>query len=169
MDSSDAIYLGTGARDGDRARTTGDAVRRLQARGVAIRRVSHLYETAPVDLPGDRTLFNAALEVVTALPPPELLEICLQVERDLGRRRVPGPGPDTGPRPIDIDILLWGDRIVTTDPLVIPHPRMHLRRFVLEPLAEIAPGAVHPLLGIEVRELLARCGDRGEVRRIGPL
>ena len=161
---TEAAYLAAGARDGDRLMTLTTALKMLSSRGVAVRRVSSLYETEPIDLPGERTLINAAVEIAAPIAPEEVLRICLGVEEDLGRRRTPRDGsPDTGPRPIDLDLLLWGAREIRQPGLVIPHPRMHLRRFVLVPLAEIAPRAVHPALGLDVATLLARCEDSGSV------
>lgn len=161
---TEAVYLAAGAREGDRLMSLTVALKMLAASGIAVRRASSLYETEPIDLPGERTLINAAVEVATSLAPEEVLRVCLGVEEDLGRRRVSHGGrPDTGPRPIDLDLLLWGAREIRQPGLVIPHPRMHLRRFVLVPLVEIAPRAVHPALGADVATLLARCEDRGKV------
>jgi 2-amino-4-hydroxy-6-hydroxymethyldihydropteridine diphosphokinase len=161
---SEAVFLGAGARDGDRVSTLTLALRLLGARGVTVRRASSLYETEPIDLPGERTLINAAVEVASPHSPEELLGICLGVEEDLGRRRATRPdGPDTGPRPIDLDLLLWGGLEIRQPGLTLPHPRMHRRRFVLVPMAEIAPHVVHPTLGADMTTLLSRCEDAGRV------
>ena len=98
----------------------------------------------------------------TALSPEELLEACLDTEREMGRVRT----VRNGPRTVDLDILLFGDERRDAPGLVVPHPRLVERRFVLEPLAEIAPDVVHPVLGLAVRELLARCPDASAVRRL---
>jgi 2-amino-4-hydroxy-6-hydroxymethyldihydropteridine diphosphokinase len=107
---------------------------------------------------------NAAAEVETEGAPRELLAACLQAERGQGRVR----GEKDGPRTLDIDLLLFGSEVRREPDLELPHPRLHLRRFVLVPLAEIAPEAVHPVLGLSVKELLARCPDRSEVRPFAP-
>ncbi|MFQ5701276.1 MAG: 2-amino-4-hydroxy-6-hydroxymethyldihydropteridine diphosphokinase [Acidobacteriota bacterium] len=159
-------YLGLGARDGDRRRAMAEAVRSLRAPGATILRVSSLYETEPIDLPGRRPLLNAAVLIATTLPPEDLLRACRRIEARLGRHRgePPGIAPDPGPRPIDLDLLLYGDRVISTPELILPHPRMHQRRFVLVPMNEIGAHARHPVLGRDMRSLLENCADRGWVR-----
>jgi len=159
------VFIGAGSRDGDRAGNMRAALDGLAAQGLSIRRVSSLYETEPVDLPGPERLLNGVFEVATVPPPDELLALCLSVERALGRRRDQGR---LGSRPIDLDILLYQDRVIRGDDLVIPHPRMHQRRFVLVPLAEIAPEAMHPLLRLTAAELLKGCGDTSRVELSAP-
>jgi 2-amino-4-hydroxy-6-hydroxymethyldihydropteridine diphosphokinase len=158
-------FLAAGSRDGDRLAHMAAAVRDLALRGVSVRRLSSLYETEPVGLAGDRALLNGVIEVGVA-PPEELLRICLEVEAGLGRVRRHGKGedPDPGPRPLDLDLLICGDSVLDEPGLVVPHPRLHLRRFVLVPLAEIAATARHPVLQADIATLLARCPDRSWVR-----
>ena len=124
------------------------------------RRISSFFETEPVGC-GDQPWFlNIAAAADTILSPEELLERCLGVERELGRVRIiPG-----GPRTVDIDLLLYGNHRINKENLVIPHPRMAQRRFVLQPLSEIAPFAIHPVLGRTVESLLASCPDTSMVR-----
>ena len=145
-------YLALGSNLGDREAKLA-AVREHLARlpDTRVAAVSAIHETAPVGgPPGQGNYLNAAVKLETGLPPVELLHRCLQIERQLGRiRTVPN-----APRTIDIDILLYDDLILNTPGLTLPHPRMHERRFVLEPLGEIAPQVIHPASGLSVAALL---------------
>src|SRR5262245_28933309 len=156
-------FLGLGSRDGDRSSQITEALRLLTQREVEVLRVSSLYETEPVGLTDGRALLNAAAEVTTTQEPEQLLATCLAVEGLMGRRRAPET-PDQGPRPIDLDILLFDDLVKTRPGLILPHPRLHLRRFVLVPLAEIAPSLRHPVLAEDMATLLAVCKDTSWVR-----
>jgi 2-amino-4-hydroxy-6-hydroxymethyldihydropteridine diphosphokinase len=140
-------YLGLGSNLGDRAALIEVALAALAAAGVAVRARSPLYETDPVTVDPQPLYLNAAARVETALAPDALLALCLATERALGRRRPPGAaGP--APRPIDIDLLLYGDAIVDQPGLVVPHPRLLARAFVRIPLADVAaPGLRHPTTG----------------------
>ena len=123
-------------------------------------RRSSIYETEPQDLREQPKFLNLAAEIETDLPPIELLDWSQEIEARLGRTRdVP-----KGPRTIDIDILLYGDLVVETGDLQIPHPRLALRRFVLEPLAELAPDLRHPVTGRTVAEMLSAVADQ-QVKR----
>lgn len=145
-------YLGLGSNLGDRAANLESAVSMLgRTPGVLVRRVSSTLETAAVGGPVDSPPFlNAVAEVETTLGSHALLQRLLEIERDLGRQR----REKWEPRLIDLDILLFGDQIISSRDLVIPHPLMHERRFVLSPLAELAPDLVHPVLQMTVRGLL---------------
>lgn len=124
-------------------------------------RQSSLYETEPVDFLDQDWFLNSVAEIETELGAEELMRLLLAVERSMGReRRIP-----KGPRSIDIDVLLYGDDIVRSPELKIPHPRMTERRFVLAPLAEIAPDVRHPVFQKTIAELLALTPDQSEVRR----
>lgn len=158
------VYLSLGSNIGDRAQNIARATAELPARGVRVTRESSLYETEPVEFGQQDWFLNAVVEAETNVDPSELLHTLLAIERSLGReRRVP-----KGPRIIDIDILLYGDKQVHTPEIDIPHPRMADRRFVLVPFAEMTPDAVHPALHKTVTQLLAETPDHSEVRRFSP-
>ncbi|MBZ5492778.1 MAG: 2-amino-4-hydroxy-6-hydroxymethyldihydropteridine diphosphokinase [Acidobacteriia bacterium] len=144
------VYLSLGSNLGDSERYLREAISRLQDLGV-IRQVSAFYETQPVEVQGEQPWFlNCALAMETELMPLEFLSRMLAVEQSMGRIRM----QPKGPRTIDIDILLFGNDVLNTLELTVPHPAMHQRRFVLEPLAEIAPAVMHPVLKRTIRELL---------------
>ena len=149
-------YIALGANLGQREKNIAAALNALQrTRGVAVDAVSSLFETDPIGGPPDQPKFiNAAAKLTTDLAPHRLLAVLLQIEQSLGRRR----GERWGPREIDLDILLYDDLVISEDGLSIPHPLMHERRFVIEPLAEIAPGAIHPTLALSAKEILDSIG-----------
>lgn len=159
-----SAFLGLGSNVGDREAALDEALERLAARGFRVARRSSLWLTEPVGGPPQEWFLNAAAVGETALAPEDLLEACLAVEREMGRVRT----VRNGPRRIDVDVLLFGAERRDGPGLVLPHPRLHERRFVLEPLAEIAPDLVHPVLGASVAELLARCPDTSVARRLAP-
>lgn len=135
-------YVGLGANLGDRERTLRDAVAALDAQeGIEVVAVSTLRETEPIGVGKQPLFLNGAAALDTTLQAPELLERLLAVEQRFGRVRVPG---EHGPRTLDLDLLLYGDELIDEPGLTVPHPRLHERRFVLEPLAELDPGLVVP-------------------------
>ena len=144
------VYLGLGSNLGDREAMLQAAVRALESPRLRILRVSPVYETEPVDVSGQHWFLNQVAEAETDLFPLQLLHRTAKVETQLGRRRL----APQGPRTIDIDILLYGNSIVTTPALEIPHPRFRARRFVLAPLADLVPGLRHPVTHQTVREML---------------
>ncbi len=148
---AELVYVGLGSNLGNREANLTAAVAALRGlKGVTVLRQSGLYDTLAVGLPQPRYL-NAVAELESALPPRRLLGLLQTVERRLGRT-AKGLGQ---PRTVDLDVLLWGERILAEPDFQLPHAEMHRRRFVLEPLAELAPGARHPVLGLSVREMLA--------------
>lgn len=159
-----AAFLGLGSNLGSREENLGQALARLAARGFRVERASALYETAPVGGPPQGDFLNQCAGGDWPGTPETLLDACLGVERDMGRVR----DVRFGPRIVDLDVLLFGDER-RDGAFELPHPRLHERRFVLEPLCEIASDARHPRLGLTVRELLARCPDASRVVRHGLL
>jgi len=155
------VYLGLGSNLGSREENLKTALSGLEAMdGLAITAVSSLYETSPLG-PQDQGLFlNAAAELNVAGPTPqELLERLGALETQMGRRRI----RRWGPRIIDLDLLLWTNKVISTGRLCLPHPEMARRGFVLAPLAEIAPQAIHPVLAQTTAELLAELAPLGGV------
>jgi 2-amino-4-hydroxy-6-hydroxymethyldihydropteridine diphosphokinase len=150
------VYLSLGSNIGDRRRHLDDALKLLQDAEVSILRVSRVYETEPQDFRNQPQFLNLAAEAETRLFPLQLLHAIERVERRMGRKRLIAKGP----RIIDIDILLYGGSIVGIGDLQIPHPRMALRRFVLEPLAELAPDLRHPVTQASVAEMLSAVRDQ---------
>jgi 2-amino-4-hydroxy-6-hydroxymethyldihydropteridine diphosphokinase len=145
-------YIALGSNRGDRELNLLRAVAEIgKTHGCRVTGVSAFYETSPVGVIDQPSFYNGVLRLATELPPRELLERLLHIEREVfGRIRT----VQWGPRPIDLDLLLYGSMIVEEEGLIVPHPRMAERRFVLQPLCDLAPGLVHPVLGQTVAELL---------------
>jgi len=166
---SPTAYLSLGSNLGDRAANLQSALAHLDL-AVRLLEVSALYETQPVylpdDVPGDLPVqpwfLNCVAAIEAAITPRELLTLALRIEAEMGRLRM----REKGPRNIDIDIVLFGNQMVDEPGLKIPHPAMHRRRFVLEPLAEIAPQARHPALEKTAQQLLAELPGGQTVRRL---
>jgi len=156
-------YLSLGSNIGDREAHLREAIRRLESAG-KLRSVSSIYETEPVEFTDQPQFLNCAVALETSSTPEQLMLQLLTIEKAMGRQRI----QKKGPRTIDLDILFFGDEIVDTPGLTIPHPAMQHRRFVLEPLAEIAPDAMHPVLRKTVRELLEELPSGQSVRRMEP-
>jgi 2-amino-4-hydroxy-6-hydroxymethyldihydropteridine diphosphokinase len=147
-------FLALGSNLEDRKKNLEKAVNALHSHNsIQVLATSSFYNTAPVGNPCQGRFLNAVVEIETTLEPEELLDATLDIEKNLGRVRT----GRWGPRTIDIDILALDDLVYETDRLSIPHPLMHERRFVLEPLAEIAPGFRHPVFGASAAEMLSVC------------
>jgi 2-amino-4-hydroxy-6-hydroxymethyldihydropteridine diphosphokinase len=155
------VYLSLGSNVGDRRARLLEALGRLSVLA-PIAAVSSFYETEPVEVTDQPWFLNAVIAIETEQSPEQLIASVLQIEEAMGRKRV----QKKGPRSIDIDILLFGDEVVNSPDVTIPHPAMHERRFVLEPLAEIAPDLRHPVLNKTTRELLDLLPTGQAVRRI---
>ena len=148
-----AVFLSLGSNVGDRQANLSTAVARLRELG-QVTALSSIYETEPVEYTDQPWFLNCVVKLDTEKMPKQLLAQLLAIEHGMGRRRALAGKPNIkGPRTIDIDILLFGNSIVDTRGLTIPHPAMHERRFVLEPLAEIAPEERHPVFKRTIREL----------------
>jgi 2-amino-4-hydroxy-6-hydroxymethyldihydropteridine diphosphokinase len=161
-----SIYLGLGSNIGDREANLRAALKSLQDREISLVRTASLYSTEPRDFEQQPWFLNTVIELRTPLEPEMLLQQCLGIEEAAGRARsIP-----KGPRVLDIDILLYKDRILNVPGLKIPHPRFRDRRFVLVPLVELSPSLADPVSGLTMEKLLEACPDTGKVRKYaGPL
>lgn len=156
-------YIGLGSNMGDKVGNINKAIAALgKISGNKVLAVSSFYETEPVGDIDQDWFINAAVKIDTGLTPRELLEILLKIEKELGRVR----DARWGPRTIDLDILLYDDLALNEEGLVIPHPYLHERRFVLAPLAEIAPGLIHPRLKNSMSELLKGLHDSKKIKKV---
>jgi 2-amino-4-hydroxy-6-hydroxymethyldihydropteridine diphosphokinase len=156
-------YVGLGSNLDDRAANLLMGIRGMLEAGLPLTRLSQIYETEPVETFAQPPFLNMVVELKgdTLPPPEELMERLLQVEHSLGRTRDLAKGPRT----IDLDLLLYGGEICESQLLTLPHPRLQHRRFVLEPLAELCSGRLHPVLHQTIGELLRETADRSEVQR----
>src|SRR3974390_1217174 len=157
------VYLALGSNIGNREENLRTAIYSLADAGLSIKKHASIYETEPVDYLDQDWFLNAVLEAETPLEPAALLKILRGIEHSMGSKKAFAKGP----RLIDLDILLYGDEVIDTPELQVPHPRMLDRKFVLAPLAEIAPKLRHPYWPADVAEILANSPDPSEVRKLG--
>ncbi len=155
------VYLSLGSNIGDRAKNLHAAIAALPEAEVRVTKVSSFYETEPVDLREQPWFLNCVIEGVTEVRATQLLKKLREIESRMGSKKLVAKGP----RVIDLDILLYGQETIDTPELQVPHPRMHLRRFVLVPLAEIAAELRHPAWNGTAGDLLAKTLDASEVRK----
>jgi len=156
---SGLAFIGVGSNVGDREDALRAAAQRIAATpGVLTLISSPVYETLPVGPAGPGRFLNAVFRVIVRLSPMALFGRLQEIEAELGRRP-----PRTGPRPIDLDLLFYDDLVLQNETLTVPHPRAHLRSFVLKPLADLAPDFCHPELGLSVRELLSALSHPNEI------
>jgi 2-amino-4-hydroxy-6-hydroxymethyldihydropteridine diphosphokinase len=158
-------YLLIGGNEGNRMAWLADACANIEESAGIILRLSSFYETAAWGKTDQDDFLNQALQVQTELDAPALLDALLKIEERMGRRRM----EKWGSRLIDIDILFFNEEIIRLPQLVIPHPEIQNRRFALVPMEEIAPLYIHPVLGRSIRELLAECPDKLDVKKIVPI
>lgn len=158
-------FIGLGSNLGDSAAELHEGFERLASAGCRVLRRSSVYRTEPVDAEPSLWFANAVVRVDFDGSPHQLLSRCQAIEAERGRAR---DRVRNAPRSLDLDLLLVEDVVLTSEELTLPHPRLHLRRFVLVPLAEIAPDALHPTMRRTARELLAACPDDSRVERLQP-
>ncbi len=156
-----SAYLSLGSNLGNRLQNIKDAIQKIEkSQKILIKEVSSLYETQPVGYENQSWFLNLVIKIETSLDPFALLKYLLAIEDQMGRKR----GKKWGPRNIDLDILFYENQVLNSDQLIIPHPQMDKRRFVLVGLAQIAPQLLHPVLKKNVGELLEGCEDNSIVR-----
>jgi 2-amino-4-hydroxy-6-hydroxymethyldihydropteridine diphosphokinase len=158
----EVVFLSLGSNVGDREKNLRTAIAALPELGVQLKKVSSIYETEPVDLLEQPWFLNCVVEGETTVPPATLLRELRELEQQMGSKKL----VPRGPRLIDLDILVYGERTIDSPELQVPHPRMHLRRFVLTPLAEIAPDLKHPTWRGTAAQLLNGLSDNSMVKKL---
>ena len=156
------VIAGLGSNLGDRFAALGRAMDLIREEAGVITAASSVWETEPWGFDADDLFLNMVVVIRTTLDPARLMQLFRSIEGRMGRKRSGGGQYES--RLIDLDILLWDNRVITLPGLEVPHPKLHSRRFVLEPLAEVAPEAIHPVTGLTVTEMLELCDDRSDVR-----
>ena len=166
--ASESVFILLGSNLGERQLLVNQACGMIEERCGKIVSKSRLYESEPWGFKSEHWFLNMVVEITTSLLPDELMKLLLSIEKDLGRDRAT---PHTGyvSRPIDLDILYYGKNIIDTQMVTAPHPRLHLRRFTLLPLCDIAPDFVHPVMKKSNRQLLEMCNDTCKVNIINEI
>lgn len=154
------VFLGLGSNLGDRIKNLDKAFELLEKSGVMVIKKSGVYETEPVGIRDQEWFYNCAAGVETDLGPEDLLNAVKKIEKEMGRKQT----VKWGPRLIDIDILLYGDRVIASKSLIVPHKFLHERKFVLKSLAEVAGNRIHPVFNKSIQQLLNECQDKSIVR-----
>lgn len=162
LSSPSSVTVGLGSNLGDRFEALSRAITMIGQEAGMVAAASSVWETEPWGFEADEQFLNMVVVVETTMQPLQLIQLFRSIEGRMGRRRHGGGRYES--RIIDIDILLWEDRIISVPGLEVPHPKIADRRFVLEPLCEVTPGAVHPVTGLTAAEMLAMCDDRSDVR-----
>jgi 2-amino-4-hydroxy-6-hydroxymethyldihydropteridine diphosphokinase len=161
------VFISAGSNSGDRLNYLRESLHQLEGEALSISEISSVYETEPWEFEDPVPFLNLCFSCFTSWNPPALMKHLLDVEQVLGRVRHKEAGYCS--RTLDLDILFWDDLHIYSPDLQIPHPRAHLRRFVLAPMAELAPDYIHPEFGKTMAALLAECPDHGEIRRMSSL
>jgi 2-amino-4-hydroxy-6-hydroxymethyldihydropteridine diphosphokinase len=156
------VFLSLGTNLGNKQANLSTAISEIEKNIGQITLYSRIYETAAWGFECENNFFNQVILVITDMEPSLLINSCLAIEKKMGRERNKGENYES--RKIDIDILFYGELIVAEDNLIVPHPYLHDRRFILEPLNEIAPDLIHPILGKSISKLLEECTDTGAVK-----
>jgi 2-amino-4-hydroxy-6-hydroxymethyldihydropteridine diphosphokinase len=159
------VFLSLGSNQGDRYKSLILAMTLLNCSSVRIISLSSIYETEPWGFKSDTSFLNMVLKAITALEPKALLKTVLNIENTMGRERVPG---NYSSRVIDIDILFYQDQVINEEEITVPHPLILQRKFVLEPMCELDPGYIHPVLKHPVSYLLTKCKDTGKIVKWKP-
>lgn len=160
--ASESVFILLGSNLGDRERIVNQACEMIGEKCGVIVEKSRLYESEPWGFDAEQWFLNQVVQIVTTIPPDALMLTLLSIENVLGRDRST-PHKGYASRPIDLDILYYGDKIIDTQIITAPHPRLHQRRFTLLPLCDIAPDFMHPLLKKTNRQLLDECQDTGKI------
>jgi deoxyguanosine kinase len=156
------VFLSLGTNLGNKEANLLEAISEIYQNIGNVTLFSGIYETEAWGFECEYNFLNQVIMVITDLAPSQLINTCLTIEKEMGRERNKGENYES--RIIDIDILFYGELIVAEDNLIVPHPHLHDRRFILEPLNEIAPDLIHPILGKSIWKLLEECTDSGSVR-----